>query len=206
MPEQCHLGVQARTWLVHVEKVNHKFYFQDGWKEFVHENGLKGGEVLVFFYAGNAEFSVDIYGKNACKKMLGKAAREESDCLRSNYVGSSTEIDYSMKIPKMAEADDSSVEILDDFPPCPRRTGEKSSLTSHRPHKKNSTSSSGKTVSDPILRNETTSNKSMKHKETHCHKPGLKSKEYTFCFPCNVYLILFFFHSVLACNPYPGLF
>ncbi|KAK9948761.1 hypothetical protein M0R45_004324 [Rubus argutus] len=144
VPEQCHLGVQARTWLVYVEKVDHKFYFQDGWQKFVHENGLKGGEILVFFYAGNSEFSVDIYGKNACKKMLGKAPREESDCLRSNYVGSSTEIDYSMKIPKMGEADDSSVEILDDFPPCPRRTGEKSSLTSHRPHKKNSTSSSGK--------------------------------------------------------------
>lgn len=39
-----------------------------GWKRFVHGNGLKVGEFLVFRYIGNTKFFVDIYGRNTCKK------------------------------------------------------------------------------------------------------------------------------------------
>nr|XP_011465809.1 PREDICTED: B3 domain-containing transcription factor VRN1-like [Fragaria vesca subsp. vesca] len=120
LPPQCSLQTQGRTWNVSVEKVNHKFYFQLGWNGFVQDNGLKCGEILVFHYAGNSQFHVEIFGINTCKKL---------------HV-----------MPEMEEANehDVSPEILDDLPPCPRKAEEKSFLSSPLPHKRSKASSSGK--------------------------------------------------------------
>ncbi|CAL2271762.1 unnamed protein product [Prunus armeniaca] len=51
------------------------------------------------------------------------------------------------------DCDDASVEILDNFPQCPRKTREKSPLPLHRPHQKSRTSSSGKTETNINLHN-----------------------------------------------------
>ncbi|KAL6227265.1 hypothetical protein ACLB2K_001224 [Fragaria x ananassa] len=139
VPEQCQLRILTQTWLVDIEMDNHKFYFQNGWKEFVHENGLKGREFLVFFYDGISEFYVHIYGENACKKEFAEVTR--------NYVASFREMEE-------ADSDDTSVEILDDFPPSSRRAGlgNKSSLPSHQTHKKDGTSWSNKAVNGAMYK------------------------------------------------------
>ncbi|XP_062024802.1 B3 domain-containing protein Os01g0723500-like [Rosa rugosa] len=75
-PQQTHLRTLAKTWLVNVEKIDGKFFFRKGWKKFVHGNGLKLGEFLVFRYFGNSKFFVDIYGRNTCKKDFVKAVEK----------------------------------------------------------------------------------------------------------------------------------
>ncbi|KAM5554889.1 B3 domain-containing transcription factor VRN1-like [Rosa sericea] len=129
VPEQFRLRTPAKTWLVDVEKVDHKYYFQKGWNEFVRENGLKVKEILVFHYTGNSDFSVDIYGKNTCKKVFVK---ESHDFPRSKDVGIPTDIDYPME--EADEDDDPSVEILDDVAPYATSRGEKSQISSPLPH------------------------------------------------------------------------
>ncbi|KAL6175446.1 hypothetical protein ACLB2K_052087 [Fragaria x ananassa] len=79
VPHQCQLQTAARTWLVHVEVVNNKFYFQEGWNAFLQQNGLKYGQLLVFHYAGNSHFHVDIFGKNTCGELFVMAETEEAD-------------------------------------------------------------------------------------------------------------------------------
>ncbi|XP_068344061.1 putative B3 domain-containing protein Os03g0621600 [Pyrus communis] len=79
VPQQFHLRTSAGTWCVNVEKINDRFFFQKGWKKFVHDNGLEICEFLVFRYAFNLRFYVDIYGRNGCKKefvtVTGKTER-----------------------------------------------------------------------------------------------------------------------------------
>ncbi|KAL6175869.1 hypothetical protein ACLB2K_052507 [Fragaria x ananassa] len=121
VPPQCGLQTRGRTWNVSVEKVNHKFYFQLGWNGFVQDNGLKCGEILVFHYAGNSQFHVEIFGINTCKKLHVMPEMEEAN-----------------------EDDDVSPEILEDLPPCPRKIEEKSFLSSPLHDKRSKASSSGK--------------------------------------------------------------
>ncbi|KAM5576339.1 B3 domain-containing protein [Rosa sericea] len=150
VPPKCFLQTLGQTWLVDVEKVNHKFYFQLGWNRFVQDNGLKYGQLLVFRYAGNSDFHVDMFGINTCKKL----------CV----------------IPEMEEAnehdDDVYLEILDDFPPSQRRTKEKSLLSSPLPHKKNKTSSSGRADITPNFRKRVPhlEKSQMKRKKAHWFK------------------------------------
>ncbi|KAL6124848.1 hypothetical protein ACLB2K_077357 [Fragaria x ananassa] len=104
VPEQCQLRIRTQTWLVDVERVHRKFYFQNGWKKFVQENGLKGCEFLAFFYSGNSEFYVHIYGIDAGKREFAEVAREVSDSAKWNYV---------IRIEE-ADSDDTSVQAGDD--------------------------------------------------------------------------------------------
>ncbi|KAL6227266.1 hypothetical protein ACLB2K_001225 [Fragaria x ananassa] len=121
VPSQCCLRTRGKGWIVYVEKVNNKFYFQLGWNGFVQDNGLVCGERLLFDYAGNSQFHVEVFGINTCKKLCVTEMEEANE-----------------------HQDEISLDILDDFPPCPRKIQDKSLLSSHLPHKRNKTSSSGK--------------------------------------------------------------
>ena len=138
-------------------------------------NGINGGEFLLFHYAGNSCFHVEIFGTNICKKL---------------HV-----------LPEMKEANehddsDESPDILDYFPPCPRKTEEKSLLSSLPPYKRNEASSSGKAditlkfgKKCPVLeksamkkrkRHWLKSKSAMKKKKGHCFKSKMISTEYNF--------------------------
>nr|XP_011470561.1 PREDICTED: B3 domain-containing protein REM19-like [Fragaria vesca subsp. vesca] len=68
---------------------------------------LKGDdfcEKLPFFYSGNSEFYVHIYGIDACKREFAEVAREVSDSAKWNYVSRIEE----------ADSDDASVQAGDD--------------------------------------------------------------------------------------------
>ncbi|XP_004308266.1 PREDICTED: putative B3 domain-containing protein Os03g0621600 [Fragaria vesca subsp. vesca] len=104
VPQQSHLQTPTGTWFVDVKSDNGRLFLQKGWKQFVRDNGLRLGEFLVFRYAGNSKFFVDIYARHGCKKELIMAAtgserplvkRQSEEIHRTNanskkYVGSST--------------------------------------------------------------------------------------------------------------------
>ncbi|ONH96658.1 hypothetical protein PRUPE_7G144000 [Prunus persica] len=76
VPQKSHLRTSAGTWPVNVKKADDKFFFQKGWKKFVHDNDLKLCEFLVFGCAGDLGFYVDIYGRNGGKREFVTAERD----------------------------------------------------------------------------------------------------------------------------------
>ncbi|PRQ49170.1 putative transcription factor B3-Domain family [Rosa chinensis] len=83
--QQSHLRTPAGTWLVDVKSDNGRFFLQKGWKQFVHDNGLKLGEFLIFRYAGNSKFYVDIYGRHGCKKEFIMPARSSEKPFKKRH-------------------------------------------------------------------------------------------------------------------------
>ncbi|KAI8542284.1 hypothetical protein RHMOL_Rhmol08G0127100 [Rhododendron molle] len=67
---------EKRSWHVELKEVDGHVYFQEGWQQFVHVNSLEFGDFLVFYYGGNAQFYVKIYGKNGCLKEVSVPSRE----------------------------------------------------------------------------------------------------------------------------------
>ncbi|KAF7132616.1 hypothetical protein RHSIM_Rhsim09G0072000 [Rhododendron simsii] len=61
-------NMEGRSWKVELSEVNDSLYFHDGWHQFVLDNSIEFGDFLVFYYGGNANFYVKIYGKNGCLK------------------------------------------------------------------------------------------------------------------------------------------
>ncbi|TQD81060.1 hypothetical protein C1H46_033370 [Malus baccata] len=108
-------------WEIEVTRSDGEVWLDKGWPEFsrvfpsfLSFTPLGYGDCLVFRYEGNSKFHVCIFDTCA------------------------TEIEYPLPFPEMEEADedeDESVEILEDFPPCPK-TRQKSPLPSPLPHKK----------------------------------------------------------------------
>ncbi|KAI5319459.1 hypothetical protein L3X38_039167 [Prunus dulcis] len=85
VPWRSLLRTPAGTWNVNVEKVNDGFFFQKGWKEFVHDHGLKLCEFLIFRYAGNSKFDVDVYGRNGCEKEFIMAVSKNDRSLEEGH-------------------------------------------------------------------------------------------------------------------------
>ncbi|XP_021809455.1 B3 domain-containing protein Os03g0619600-like isoform X4 [Prunus avium] len=116
-------------WNVELRRWKGEAWFDKGWAEFSEFYSLEHCHSLVFRYEGNSKFHICIFDK------------------------SFVEIEYPLTMPEMKEtdadddssdeSDDASLEILDKFPLCPRKSKEKSSLPCPRPHKKKRTSSSG---------------------------------------------------------------
>lgn len=67
---------EKRSWHVELKEVDGHVYFQEGWQQFVHVNSLEFGDFLVFYYGGKAQFYVNIYGKNGCRKEVSVPSRE----------------------------------------------------------------------------------------------------------------------------------
>ncbi|KAI5319449.1 hypothetical protein L3X38_039157 [Prunus dulcis] len=105
-------------WEIELRRCNNGgVWFDKGWPEFSKFCSLDYGNWLVFGYEGNSNFHVLIFDRT------------------------STEVEYAITKPEMEETDyeeedDNSIEILDGFPPCPRKAREKSPLPCPQPHKK----------------------------------------------------------------------
>ncbi|KAH7845391.1 hypothetical protein Vadar_001434 [Vaccinium darrowii] len=67
---------EKRSWLVELKKVDGHMYFREGWQQFVDDNSLEFGDFLMFYYGGNAQFYVKMYGINGCQKKLSGPTRE----------------------------------------------------------------------------------------------------------------------------------
>uniref|UniRef100_A0A7N0T9Z1 TF-B3 domain-containing protein n=1 Tax=Kalanchoe fedtschenkoi TaxID=63787 RepID=A0A7N0T9Z1_KALFE len=70
----------GRSWWIGVVKDGpDRMYCQRGWKEFAQGNSLKVGDFLVFRYARNSKFDVEIYEKSGCLKEVSAIFEEPSD-------------------------------------------------------------------------------------------------------------------------------
>ncbi|KAL5778387.1 hypothetical protein ACOSP7_011313 [Xanthoceras sorbifolium] len=63
----------GKVWHVDVNHVDNGVFFLDGWRKFVKDNSLEGGDLLVFKYNGDCGFSVKIFGSSACEKIASGA-------------------------------------------------------------------------------------------------------------------------------------
>lgn len=68
-----------------MEKVGDDLFFQNGWPDFVEENFLQLGDILVFKYQGNSQFDVKMFDKTGCEK-------EEASVEKNDECGSYTEV------------------------------------------------------------------------------------------------------------------
>ncbi|XVF84239.1 hypothetical protein PTKIN_Ptkin17bG0009800 [Pterospermum kingtungense] len=58
-----------RFWHVDLDKgADNCFYFGKGWNQFVQQNSLQNGDLVVFRYYGRFRFKLEIYGTHCCKK------------------------------------------------------------------------------------------------------------------------------------------
>ncbi|KAK8575029.1 hypothetical protein V6N13_033747 [Hibiscus sabdariffa] len=77
LPQKSKLEIgDGRFWHVDVEKIDDNLCFKNGWKQFVQQNSLKMGDLVVFNYHGNFRFELEIYGRNCCRKRVGTTAGE----------------------------------------------------------------------------------------------------------------------------------
>ncbi|OMO87944.1 reverse transcriptase [Corchorus capsularis] len=59
----------GKSWAVEVVNVaKDEVYFREGWKEFVHDNSLGIGGLIVFEYQGDFKFNLDIFGRQCSRK------------------------------------------------------------------------------------------------------------------------------------------
>ncbi|OMO85996.1 hypothetical protein COLO4_21352 [Corchorus olitorius] len=63
------LSCDGKSWAVEVVNVaKDKVYFREGWKEFVNDNSLGIGGLIVFEYQGDLKFNLDIFGRQCSRK------------------------------------------------------------------------------------------------------------------------------------------
>ncbi|XP_034223788.1 B3 domain-containing transcription factor VRN1-like [Prunus dulcis] len=143
-------------WEIELRRCNNGgVWFDKGWPEFSKFCSLDYGNWLVFGYEGNSNFHVLIFDRT------------------------STEVEYAITKPEMEETDyeeedDNSVEILDGFPPCPRKAREKSPLPCPQPHKKMRTC--GKAECNMNFR-PTKTQTSLRNKASDCSRSEMKKED-----------------------------
>lgn len=141
-------------WEVGLTRCKGEIWFEKGWPEFSMFCSLDYGNFLLFRYEGNSRFHVCIFDKSA------------------------TEIDYPILMPTIEEADDLSIEILEDFQPSPKKR--KKCPLPFPACKKMRTSLSGK--ADMVSESDNSQPRDMFEKpitneDSHCTKLEVKSME-----------------------------
>lgn len=58
------------AWRVKTKQINDSLYFKKGWKKFARHYSLGFGDLLVFRYAQDCEFYVDMFDQSCCLKEL----------------------------------------------------------------------------------------------------------------------------------------
>ncbi|KAM7479231.1 hypothetical protein LguiA_027444 [Lonicera macranthoides] len=74
LPEKAYLrDINENLWPMEVIKSGDKWFFEDGWVEFVKTNGVEEGDFLVFQFNGKFIFDFKLLGKTACEKLPREA-------------------------------------------------------------------------------------------------------------------------------------
>ncbi|KAJ0077451.1 hypothetical protein Patl1_35696 [Pistacia atlantica] len=66
----------GKLWHVSLRYIHNEVFFQHGWENFVKDNCVKCGDILVFNYDGDHKFDVMIFGRFACEK-IGEEEEKE---------------------------------------------------------------------------------------------------------------------------------
>lgn len=70
LPNNCTLkpsGTQS-SWPVRTKLIGNYLYFTKGWKAFAQHYSLQYGSMLIFRYAQDSEFYVDMFDKSCCSR------------------------------------------------------------------------------------------------------------------------------------------
>ncbi|KAJ4951224.1 hypothetical protein NE237_028056 [Protea cynaroides] len=62
------MGPSGKTWQVRLVWNIDGWFFQDGWSVFVSDHSIEVGDVIVFRYDGESQFSLRIFDRSACEK------------------------------------------------------------------------------------------------------------------------------------------
>ena len=60
----------GQTYVVQVDKEQHKLFLGSGWNAFASAYELQEGDMLLFGYSGNSHFKVRIFNVNGCDKFF----------------------------------------------------------------------------------------------------------------------------------------
>lgn len=60
----------AGSWTVKLGETGIGVFLQDGWLKFLRDNSLGDNEFLLFTYDGNMCFTVQIFNKNGCERVV----------------------------------------------------------------------------------------------------------------------------------------
>ncbi|KAK7264357.1 hypothetical protein RJT34_31964 [Clitoria ternatea] len=94
-------------WRVGLKKADNKFWFVDGWQEFIQRYSIGVGYLLVFRYEGKSSFNVNIFNLTTSEINYQSASRGSNE---APYFASRLKIFEEME-------DEDSIEILDSSPP-----------------------------------------------------------------------------------------
>ncbi|KAK1383365.1 hypothetical protein POM88_021100 [Heracleum sosnowskyi] len=70
LPRKCRLRPSHTqdSWRVRTKQIDNFLYFSKGWRKFARYQSLESGDLLVFRYAQDSEFCVDMFDKSCCSK------------------------------------------------------------------------------------------------------------------------------------------
>ncbi|KAK9165314.1 hypothetical protein Scep_000505 [Stephania cephalantha] len=66
--ERVKLRIKGETWDVKVSSDDEEMWLEKGWEEFVQDNEIRLGDVVVFDHMGNMVFDVMLFDPSACEK------------------------------------------------------------------------------------------------------------------------------------------
>ncbi|KAF5190972.1 AP2/B3-like transcriptional factor family protein, partial [Thalictrum thalictroides] len=70
-----------RSWMVSTKEIGNDVFLCDEWRSFVKDHALEFGDFLVFRYNGKSEFSVSIFGIDACEKEVPLATKDNVESI-----------------------------------------------------------------------------------------------------------------------------
>ncbi|KAL1811661.1 hypothetical protein ACET3Z_021726 [Daucus carota] len=92
------------AWCVKTKQINDSLYFKKGWKKFARHYSLGFGDLLVFRYAQDCEFYVDMFDQSCCLKELAVTShnvesRKQTNSGREEALDKAEKLMSSSKFP-----------------------------------------------------------------------------------------------------------
>ncbi|KAJ4818971.1 B3 domain-containing protein [Rhynchospora pubera] len=82
-------GQSGHKWQVDLMQSKDDLYFESGWKDFVFDHSIQAGEILVFRYEGQSNFSVQVFDRSACEKESAFSAQPSKSSKGKSHSGKS---------------------------------------------------------------------------------------------------------------------
>ncbi|XP_054781825.1 putative B3 domain-containing protein Os03g0621600 [Prosopis cineraria] len=85
---------------VKLEKLGSRFYFNNGWSDFVKANNLEQGDLLLFkYFADDPKFKVTIYGKTCCGHVGKSTCKQQTQDQKTTKFKKSRVLKYRRLLP-----------------------------------------------------------------------------------------------------------
>ncbi|KAJ0010563.1 hypothetical protein Pint_34139 [Pistacia integerrima] len=105
----------GKLWHVSLRYIHNEVFFQHGWENFVKDNCVKCGDILVFNYDGDHKFDVMIFGRFACEK-IGEEEEEKvevEDTATAEEEEEEEEVEVEVEVEDTATAEEEEEEEVE---------------------------------------------------------------------------------------------